>query len=132
MTLQHRFLRPLLIGLACTLTANCSDIFGHVCTLEARAGIVVEIRDGQTATPVADSATGAVVEMTFMDSLLPAGTDSLGRLLSRAAAFERAGIYTVFVTRHGYTNWSQGGVRVTRGECHVNTVRLTAGLQPAP
>lgn len=131
MTLRHRCLSTLLLALAATLTTDCNDIFGQACTLVASPGIVVEIRDALTATPVADSATGAAVDLSFVDSLMPAGIDSSGRLLSRATAFERSGTYAVFVTRHGYANWSQSGVRVTRGECHVNTVHLTARLQPA-
>ena len=131
MTLLYGCLRTLLVGLAGTMAA-CGDIFGHACTLEVRPGIIVAIRDAQSGAPVADSAAGVAVDVTFTDSLQPAELDTLGRLVSRAGAFERPGTYNVSVTRHGYANWSQSGVRVTRGDCHVNTVRLAALLQPVP
>lgn len=132
MNLRHRRPLALLVSVPCALAAGCSDIFGQSCTLEARPAIIVEIRHAQTSTPLADSARGSVVDGGFVDSLRPQGIDSLGRLVSRAAAIERAGTYTVSVTRSGYTNWTQSNVQATRGDCHVNTVRLTAALQPVP
>jgi len=45
-------------------------------------------------------------------------------------ARERAGTYTVTVEQQGYRLWSRPGVRVTRDECHVRTVSITARLQP--
>ena len=45
-------------------------------------------------------------------------------------AYEKAGEFTVAVQISGYAPWSRDGVRVTRGDCHVRTVELTALLQP--
>ncbi|MEO5580406.1 MAG: PEGA domain-containing protein [Gemmatimonadaceae bacterium] len=44
-------------------------------------------------------------------------------------AYERAGTYTVTVTKPGYREWRRTGVQVGRDECHVITVPLTARLQ---
>ena len=43
---------------------------------------------------------------------------------------ERAGTYDVTVEQQGYRVWSRAVVKVTRGECHVRTVAITARLQP--
>jgi hypothetical protein len=44
-------------------------------------------------------------------------------------AYERAGTYTVTVEQQGYRPWSRSGVRVTKDECHVRGVSITARLQ---
>jgi hypothetical protein len=45
------------------------------------------------------------------------------------AAIERPGTYEVTVSKPGYRDWTQSGVRVTDGECNVRTANLTARLQ---
>lgn len=110
----------------------CRDLIGGACDTGIVPGIVVEIHHSQTRAPLADSARGFVLEAAYSDSLWPHGYANTGQMLSRAAAYERAGTYSVLVTRAGYANWSQGNVRVTRGECHVHTVALVAALRPVP
>ncbi|HET6777637.1 MAG TPA: hypothetical protein VFH26_01985 [Gemmatimonadales bacterium] len=102
------------------------------CTQGVEPAIVVEIRDGFDGTPLAGSSRGAVQEGQFVDSLRPYGSFGNGVLISRAAADERPGVYTVTVEHDGYLTWRVEGVRVQRGSCNVETVQLTAGLQPAP
>ena len=52
--------------------------------------------------------------------------------LPLGGANEHAGLFTVTVTKSGYRDWTKSDVRVTADECHVNTTKLTALLQPAP
>jgi len=94
-----------------------------VCTLEARPGIVVEVRDSLTGAPAASGALAIARDGLFADTLR--GLD-----LRVAGAHERPGTYGVSVTKSGYRDWSGAGVRVTSGECHVHTVTLEARLIP--
>ena len=43
-------------------------------------------------------------------------------------AFERAGIFMATIDADGFFPWRQDGIVVTRGLCHVRTVRVTARL----
>jgi hypothetical protein len=44
-------------------------------------------------------------------------------------AYEKPGTYEVTVQQTGYRLWTRTNVQVTRDECHVQTVSLTALLQ---
>ena len=98
---------------------------GQVCTLEARAGITLDVRDsvsnviaGRNAKIIARE--GAVADTSHETSF---GDGPFGLV------YERAGTYTVTVEQSGYKLWTQAGVLVTKGPCHVNGVALTARLQ---
>ena len=125
-------LRPLIaIGLA--LAPAACDLFApRECTMDARAGIVVEIRDAMTDAYIADQATAMVAEGSFRDSLrlvdrVRVGDDFVGT--AKGGIHERAGNYVVEVTAPGYSPWVRAGVRVQRDDCHVRTVSLVARLQ---
>lgn len=60
---------------------------------------------------------------TDTSSGLPDGTYAL--------AYEKPGTYAVTVEQTGYRLWTRGNVPVTRDECHVQTVSLTAPIQPS-
>jgi hypothetical protein len=126
------------VALILSETAGCSanlvEVIPGVCTQELRPGVVVEIRDAQTNTPLARAATGVVREGAYVDSLRPAGslTADPESLYSRAAAGERAGTYEIEVQRAGYVTFRRSGVRVERDECHVQTVHVVAALVPTP
>lgn len=116
--LNRRFGWSLLLVAA---LAACDSPSGPVCTLEARAGIAVTVRNAASG----DSIQGALAiaqDGAFVDS----ARSSVAGLA--ALAWERPGAYDVSVTKEGFSSWSRSSVRVTRGECHVNTVRLTAQL----
>ena len=111
-----------LLGVGCS-AVDPTDI--TVCTQEARAGITVDVRDAVTNAQVGRGSIvvareGAVAD-TATDTPLGNGPYSL--------VFERAGTYTVSVTQSGYQPWTQSGVVVTKGTCHVNGVAVTARLQ---
>ena len=98
------------------------------CTTEVVPGVVVEIRDADDDTPLAAGARGAVRDGGFTDSLRPhAGAGE--QMLSRAAADERPGLYTVRVEHAGYAEWVEMGIRVGEDGCHVATAELTARLE---
>ncbi|WP_411280801.1 hypothetical protein [Gemmatimonas sp.] len=93
-----------------------------VCDASARAGITVTIKDAETMAPLAANARGVVRDGAYVDSLTLTGPDS------RAAAYERAGTYSVEVRLTGYQNFNTSGVRVTVGTCHVNAQVVSAVL----
>jgi len=96
-----------------------------MCTMEARAGIMVEVVDSVSGAPAARGARVVARGTTFTDSTAgPAESDE-----AIALAYERDGTYTVTVTKPGYRPWTQAGVVVTKDQCHVRSVRVIAKLQ---
>ena len=121
------------IGLYSILIAAvaCSGSTSPVCTQEFRPGLVVYVKDSLTRAGVASGASLVVREGSYKDSVaaMNSGPDQDNSPLS--AAGERSGTYQVTVLKPGYATWLQSNVRVTSNVCHVNTVTLTALLQPA-
>jgi hypothetical protein len=122
----------LTVGLGASCLSSCSQDEPFACTANVAPGVVVEIRDGFDGTPLAATARGAVREGTYVDSLRAYGGLGNGTLVSRAAAPERPGVYSVTVEHAGYLAWQRDGVRVRAGQCHVETVQLVADLQAGP
>lgn len=113
----------LLLTALCTLGAcSSSPSDPIVCDASARAGITVTIKDAETMEPLAATARGVVRDGAYVDSLALVAPDT------RAAAFERAGTYSVEVRLAGYQNFNTSNVRVTAGTCHVNAVVVPALL----
>ncbi len=109
----------------CGRTSNARS-----CPLSSEPAIVVEIRAQRGGLPLAEVAHGVVRDQDYLDSLRPherRGTDP-SVLVSRAAAFDRPGNYSVEVYVPGYRKWRQVGVLVSQGECGVRTRRLQASL----
>jgi hypothetical protein len=102
-----------------------------VCTDDFRPGVAVHVKDSLTGAGVASGASLVVREGLFKDSVaFPSSSPDLNDF-PLAAAGERAGTYQIAVSKPGYATWSQSNVRVTTNQCHVNTVELTALLQPS-
>jgi hypothetical protein len=100
------------------------------CSAEARPGIEV------TATDTRSGAALGGFTVRLQPRMPGAGA---ARDSSRAApvppavwhgAQERAGRFTLRVTKPGYRPWDTAEVVVTRDVCHVRTVRLTVPLEP--
>jgi hypothetical protein len=109
----------------------CSSASSPICTADVRPGLAVYVKNSLSGAGIASGASLVVREGTFKDSVAaPSSRPDLDNAPLFAAA-ERAGTYQVTVTKTGYAAWVQSNVRVTANECHVNTVTLTALLQPA-
>jgi hypothetical protein len=119
---------PLLAGaFACVgLLSACDELAGpRACTLEAVAGIVVDLR-GESGAPLsAGDATGRAVDGARVADLEPFLDQLVG-------AWEAPGTYVVTVERPGFGPWIREDVQVEPGECHVTPVRLEAVLSPRP
>jgi hypothetical protein len=109
----------------------CSGSTSPVCTQEIRPGLAVYVENSITGVGIASGASLVAQEGAYKDSVAaPDGRPDIDASPLLAAA-ERAGTYQVTVTKTGYTPWTQSNVRVTANVCHVNTVTLTALLQPS-
>jgi hypothetical protein len=102
-----------------------------MCSTSIVAGIEVEVRDAISNAPIAENATGEVVDGAYHDSLRVSGFESgspdSAYLMS--AAYERPGVYSVVVDLEGYKQWTASDVQVAQSVCHVGTVRLTARME---
>lgn len=116
--------RSALLVTALVASAGCSVVDPIACTDEARPGITVTVQDSITGGSVGG---GGLIKATdgfyLSEAATFAGIDSYG------LAFERAGTYTVTVQQPNYQTWTRTGVRVTKGQCHVNTVTILARLK---
>jgi hypothetical protein len=102
-----------------------------MCTLELRPGIDVEVRDSATGAPIAGQASAVSRWKDIVDTLRPARADSSGTTLSLAGIPDRPGLYALTIEAPGYQTWEKRGIRVRRGKCHVEMVKLVAQLQRA-
>lgn len=116
------------------LPLACRNPFsgGYGCTADIRFAVEVEIRDAVTGSPLAQAAFGVVRDGSFSDSLTPARflNADPSSMVSRQAAGERPGTYSVEVQRSGYRTWTATNVSVGRNKCHVDTRLLRADLAP--
>jgi hypothetical protein len=123
------------LGLTFVGLAGCHNPLasGYSCPAVVSPTIVVAIRDARTGAPLANDARGAVYEGAYVDSLTPYESTGTGAgpfvLVSRRAADERPGNYSVEVSHPGYRAWTLEGVRATAGQCGVKTPRISALLE---
>jgi hypothetical protein len=121
--MPNRFSLPPILAL--TLAVAGCDLFtkpGEPCTDALFPGIAVQVRDSVTGSSTGIGAIVVATDGAFVDT----GSSVSGIY---ALAYERPGTYTVTVEQAGYLKWTNSGVVVTRGECHVSTVNIIARLQ---
>ena len=108
--------------IALTATAACRE--GTACTGLSLPAINVVALDSVTGVAVAREVAAVARENAYVDTLR-AFSDSM-----LSGVYDRAGRYQVEVSHLGYAVWRVSGVRVTRDECHVHPVIITARLVP--
>ena len=117
---------PTLLILSTTLASGACQLPGTVaCTADARAAISVDVRDSVTNAAVGRGSSIIARDGPYADTV------DITTLFDGpyGLAYERPGMYTVTVEQQGYRTWSRSGVRVTKDECHVRGVSITARLQ---
>lgn len=119
---------------ACALIAPLSGCDAGACTLNIEPGVEIAVRDGVSGEYLTVSPRGVVREGTYEDSLEVSGfTDDVPpRVRTLMGAQERPGRYVVQIAADGYLPWDTAGVRVNEGDCHVQTARFSAELEPGP
>ncbi len=123
------------VALVCLVA--CGD---HVCTLDMRAAIALEIRDSLSNHPAAHRSSVilegvGVYDSMFYDMSLNGGdTLAISQLLSPANSQGQPGTYTIRVRHAGYQLWQRHDVEVPGGSCGVgrSPVMITVRLQPLP
>jgi hypothetical protein len=124
-------LRPTLaIGIVASVTLLLPACAVEACDTGIFPSIVVEVRDSLTGAAAADGAEGRVIDGSFIADLDVYDVDPEGVPLSLAMLGERAGTYTVQVTKPGYSLWERRNVQVDDSGCHTEQVRLSARLEP--
>ena len=100
------------------------------CSADARPGVEVAVTDGRTG-----AALGGFTVVLASDPAGPAPSLDSSTVAAQPpqvwrGALERAGRFSLRVTKARYLPWDTTGVVVTRDECHVQTVRLDVRLMP--
>ena len=103
------------------------------CTLVAVSAVSVYVKDAGTGASIASGSTLVLRDGTFADSTtVPASHPELDAVpIATPGTYERVGTYEVTVRKPGYASMSWSGVVVTKDECHVRPVVLTAQLARA-
>jgi len=115
------------IPIVAALSTACGDENGKACTAIAVAGLNIAVIDSATGLRICDAtvvATAGDYEET-LEALGPGGSSC-----GYAGAWERAGTYTVEVSKTGYTSTSQSDITVVEGECHVTGEQRELELVP--
>lgn len=120
-------------ALCAWLAAACSDP-SPICPAISSPGVEVEVRDRENNQFIPVLARGVVQDGAFQDSvqLWRMTGDDPPVPMSYAGAFDRRGVYTIRLQVDGYYRWDTSGIAVSRNECGVQTVNLTAVLQARP
>jgi hypothetical protein len=115
----------LLLAAATLASGACQAPGAVACTLEARAAVSVDVRDSVTNAAVGRGSRVIARDGAYADTAeITSAFDGPYGL-----AYERPGTYTVTVDQQGYRPWSRAGISVTKDECHVRGVSITARLQ---
>jgi hypothetical protein len=119
--------------LATLALAACSqDPTRIVCTADVRPALAVTVVDAVSGAPRAGEALAVARDDRYSDTLRVNGFLGDGTPIALTGADERPGTYDLTVEHAGYRTWSATNVRVTSNTCHVQTVELTARLEPLP
>lgn len=91
------------------------------CTLEFVHGLNVTVLDSQTNQPLVDGVVVKATDGSYQEFL--SGLENLF-----IGAGERAGTYTITVTKTGYQTYTSAPIRVTADVCHVIPQLVTVSL----
>ncbi len=105
---------------------GCKKDDGIACTLEARAGLNVTVKDANTNNYLGIGTTVIATDgnysetLQFMEGIIP----------TFAGAWEREGGYILTVSAEGYVTYVSETIAVTSDECHVIPQQIEILLQP--
>lgn len=109
--------------LAASVLASCERLTGTTCVGTATPAIEIDAVDSLTQQTLTSGTVFVATDAGYRDTVIATSSIEPARL-----AYDRAGTYRVEAHRDGYRLWVRDAVQVPRGECRVETVRLTARL----
>ena len=112
-----------LASISCASVNDPSD--GVICTLQAVSSLNVTVRDAATSQRICDATVVATLGGVRYE-LRPSGP---AETCTYSGPEERAGSFTVEVTKAGYQSAAAQNARVTADECHVIPVLVTFELR---
>lgn len=118
-----------LIVLIAFLSLSCSgddDNDEVMCTEEARAGLMVTVKDAMNGTFLTEGVTVTAVDGNYTEEL----TNVSEFTQEFIGAYERAGNYTITVTKQGYVTQVTLVIEVGEDICHVIGESVLVELQP--
>lgn len=110
---------------ACVILAGCGESASPICSTQWVYGLRIEVRDRATGAPAATGALVVAREGSYAETL------RVVHELEAVGADERAGRYSLTISKPGYLTWEARGIRVSHDECHVKTVVVQAALDSA-
>ncbi len=120
-------MRRILWLLLASFAAGCESPI--TCVDVPVPAVRVLVEDSVSGAPAASGARLVVRDGSYVDSTATLPGHPEVDALPLSGADNRPGIYEVTVRKAGYRDWLRTGVKVTQGQCNVNTVNLTALLQ---
>ena len=114
----------ILIALGPTINTSEANTMNH-CTPSIEPALIVTVSDAQTGASL--EATILVQDGKFQETLNLRSITATGQFIY-GGAFERPGHYTVKVSRDGYKKAVLKNIKVTKGNCHVVTRKLSVAL----
>lgn len=118
--MKQLFLCGILLFLSCDSTTD------GICSLEARAGLNITVKDAVTKQLLSDGITVEATDGNYMETLEFFNADEP----VFSGAWEREGAYIISVSGIGYINFVSEIITVKADECHVIPQQLQIILQP--
>jgi hypothetical protein len=117
--------KALVVVVAGIALAGCGSKNAE-CSLEARSGVAVVVKDAVTKKPICDAKVVITDGTGFSDTPTPVGEPDC----IYGGASERTGTYTVEVTHPSYATATRDGIGVAMDEakCHVIAQRVELEL----
>jgi hypothetical protein len=112
---------PLLLATQCNKDDN-----GIFCTEEARAGLNIIVKDGETNAYLNEGVSVIATDGSYSETLM--SFDVAEPIFS--GAYEREGNYTITVSKSGYVTYTSEVISVTSDVCHVIPQQRTILLPP--
>jgi hypothetical protein len=119
-------MKNLLLIVAVLSILGCKKDDGIACTMEARAGLNVTVKDAVTNNYLGIGTTVVATDGTYSETL----EYMEGIIPTFAGAWEREGNYILTVLAEGYATYVSETITVTSDECHVIPQQIEVLLQP--
>ena len=113
--------------IALLVVINCCEDDGYMCDTGGPVpAFIIEVRDKEMDSLLTPSANGFVQDGDFIDSLKDYLFNGEGIVVRKCAAYERPGVYDIYIQVPDYLDWDSADVLIFSGRCHVQKCIFTA------